>query len=370
MTRRYSNVAADTTLASGATSAATTISVSATTGFPATDFILALDADTALQELVLVTAVAGTTLTVVRGYDNTTSVAHSAGAVVRHVHAAIDFKDARDHEAATVAHGATGAVVGTTNTQALTNKDLTSPTNTFPASLATKAGVETLTNKDLTDPSNTFPAAFATKAGVETFTNKTVSADNNTINGFAASSFVVTDGTGKADGSAAQKVVPTGAVVGTTDTQTLTGKTINFASNTVTLTQDQLDTALTDATLLYDDGVGTFNFTTNTSLFGSVAAKRFVTAGPLAFISFDITYTGSTLTATSAGNMTDTKIGSFLFGAGAPTRDAFVPFYRGTQWSGTVNLTTSGDINIVSAAPNASLTSGDVITVQGSYIIG
>ena len=38
-----------------------------------------------------------------------------------------------DHTAATEAHGATGAVVGTTNSQTLTNKDVSSDTNTFPA---------------------------------------------------------------------------------------------------------------------------------------------------------------------------------------------------------------------------------------------
>jgi hypothetical protein len=39
-----------------------------------------------------------------------------------------------------------------TGTQTLTNKDLTSSTNTFPSSLATLTGTETLTNKTLTDP--------------------------------------------------------------------------------------------------------------------------------------------------------------------------------------------------------------------------
>ena len=39
-----------------------------------------------------------------------------------------------------------------TGSQTLTNKDLTSGTNTFPSSLATLTGVETLTNKTLTSP--------------------------------------------------------------------------------------------------------------------------------------------------------------------------------------------------------------------------
>ena len=71
MTRRYSNVAAQTTLASGVTASDTTIPVSSTSGFPAVDFVLALDYGTASQELVLVTGVAGTTLTDTRGYDST-----------------------------------------------------------------------------------------------------------------------------------------------------------------------------------------------------------------------------------------------------------------------------------------------------------
>jgi hypothetical protein len=132
MSRYYSNTAVETTLSAGITSSATTIQVAATTGFPASvPFTLALDAGASGEELVSVTAVAGTTLTVTRGFDNTTAVAHSAGAVIRHVHSAIDFKNSRDHEAATAAHGATGAVVGTTNTQTLSNKTISGSGNTL-----------------------------------------------------------------------------------------------------------------------------------------------------------------------------------------------------------------------------------------------
>lgn len=66
-----------------------------------------------------------------------------------------------------------------------------------------------------------------------TFTNKTISADNNTISGIAASSFVVTNSSGYIDGSAAQKAIPTGTVVGTSDSQTLTNKTISGSDNTL-----------------------------------------------------------------------------------------------------------------------------------------
>ena len=39
----------------------------------------------------------------------------------------------------------------------------------------------------------------------QTLTNKTISVDSNTVNGVAANSFVVTDSNGKIDGSASQK---------------------------------------------------------------------------------------------------------------------------------------------------------------------
>ena len=51
----------------------------------------------------------------------------------------------------------TAVTVDKTTAQTLTNKDLTSGTNTFPTSLATLTGVETLTNKTLTTPILTSP---------------------------------------------------------------------------------------------------------------------------------------------------------------------------------------------------------------------
>lgn len=67
----------------------------------------------------------------------------------------------------------------------------------------------------------------------QTVSNKSISADTNTINGVAVSSFVISNSSGKIDGSAAQKAIPAGAVVGTNDSQTLTNKTISADSNTI-----------------------------------------------------------------------------------------------------------------------------------------
>jgi hypothetical protein len=67
---------------------------------------------------------------------------------------------------------------------------------------------------------------FAERTNSATITNKTISADSNTLSGLAASSFVLSNSSGNIDGSAAQKAIPSGVVVGTTDTQTLTNKTL------------------------------------------------------------------------------------------------------------------------------------------------
>src|SRR4249919_1286194 len=128
--RYYSNTAAAAVLTSDATSGATALSLDTVSGFPSSfPFSLVIDPGTISSEVVSVTAVVGTTVTVTRGQDSTTAVSHSAGAAVVHSHSARDFKDSRDHEAATSAHGVAGAVVGTTDSQTLTNKNLTAGTN-------------------------------------------------------------------------------------------------------------------------------------------------------------------------------------------------------------------------------------------------
>ena len=200
-TRNYSSRSQQTTLTGAVTSGASSMVVVSGTALlggvtiPAgTTFTIVVDPDTAIEEIVDATAVSTNTFTITRAIDGSSAQAHSAGAVVRHMAIGRDYREANAHvEASTGVHGISNSssVVGTIDTQTLTNKTLTSPTITNPS--ISGAGVDasivfegatadayetTLTVVDptqdntITMPNTTGTVVIAT--AVQTLTNKTL----------------------------------------------------------------------------------------------------------------------------------------------------------------------------------------------------
>jgi len=209
-TRKYSSRSQQTTLSSAIASGDTTMTVGSATTLlggitvtAGTTFTVAIDPDTALEELVDVTAVSSNTLTITRGIDGSSATAHSAGAAVRHMAIGRDYREANAHvEATSAVHGLSGTVVGTTDTQTLTNKTLTSPVISslilgdgsivFEGATA-NAFETTLTVVDPTaDRTVTIPDATTTLVGTDTtqtLTNKTLTSPTITGTGAIAGTF-------------------------------------------------------------------------------------------------------------------------------------------------------------------------------------
>jgi hypothetical protein len=133
--------------------------------------------------------------------------------------------DVTTHANLTEAHGATGAVVGTTNTQTLTNKTLTSP----------KINEDVVMSASSTELNILDGATLSTTE--LNYVDGVTSAIQTQLNNKAASSDLTTH-TGATEAHGA-----TGAVVGTTNTQTLTNKTLTSP----TLTTPALGVATADS---------------------------------------------------------------------------------------------------------------------------
>jgi hypothetical protein len=96
--RYYSSVAEPTVLSGTLSNSATTTTVDSLSGYPGSvPWTAIIDPDTASEEVVEVTNVSGTVLTITRGVDGTAASTHDAGAEFRHGVSGRDFNDANAH---------------------------------------------------------------------------------------------------------------------------------------------------------------------------------------------------------------------------------------------------------------------------------
>jgi len=94
MARLFSSTSVETTLASGISATATTMTVALGTGSglvggvtigTGNQFTVAIDPDTTSEEIVFITAQSTDTFTITRARAGTSGVIHNSGATVRHV---------------------------------------------------------------------------------------------------------------------------------------------------------------------------------------------------------------------------------------------------------------------------------------------
>lgn len=164
MTRQYSSISVETTLASTISSSATTMTVATGTGSAllggvtlaagnVDQFTVAIDPDTTNEEIVFITATSGDTFTIVRARAGTSGVQHSAGATVQHVLTSDDLNAFKLAISPVTSMGFAGSTSGSTTVQATAVAGST--TLTLPAATDTLVGratTDTLTNKTLTSP--------------------------------------------------------------------------------------------------------------------------------------------------------------------------------------------------------------------------
>jgi hypothetical protein len=235
--RKYSSRSQQTTLSTGITSndaTATVVSgsnlLSSVNFSIAGTFTVVIDPDTALEEIVDVTGRSGNVLDISRGIENGgTGVAHSAGAVVRHMVTGRDLQESNDHiKNETTAHGITLANIvqtGTTGTVdsemildgTIVNADINASAAIADTKLATISTASKVSNSATTAASANTASAIVARDASGNFTAGTVTA-NLTGN-------VTGNVTGNLTGTASA------ATLAATATALATGRTISLTGD-------------------------------------------------------------------------------------------------------------------------------------------
>ena len=305
-TRKYSSRAQQTTLTSSITSGDTSMTVGSGANLmggrtPAVGetYTVVIDPDTALEEIVDVSNyTSGNTLTIARGVENSgTGVAHSAGAIVRHMVTGRDLREANEHiENTTTAHGITLAnIVKTTDTGTVTstmitdgtivNADINASAAIVDTKLATIVTAGKVSNSATTAASANTASAIVARDASNNFVAGTITA--------ALSGNVTGNVTGNLTGNVTGNVSgSSGSTTGNAATATAlaTGRTIS-------LTGDVTGTT------------GSFDGTGNATMTSAIAANIIVDADINASAAITATkIAGTAVTQADTGTVTSTMI--------------------------------------------------------------
>jgi hypothetical protein len=316
MSRKYSSVSLETEVVGSLTTTATSIVVANATNLlgginPASitstdDFIVVLDPETSSEEIVRVTAVSSNTLTVVRGHDGSTGKTHTSGAKARHMAIGEDMRNAASHIEATAAHGATGAVVGTTNTQTLTNKTISAASNTI---------------SEIANANIAAAAAIAdTKLGTISTANKVQNSATTATASNSGSAIVSRDSSGNFSAGVITANV-TGALTGNASTATTlaTGRDFQIVGDVEASAQS-------------------FNGSGNVTLTTSIATGVIVNADVNASAAIAATkIAGTAITAADTGTVTNTMLAGSIANSKLATDPLARANHTGTQLASTVS---------------------------------
>lgn len=424
--RYFSSIAQPTTLTSNINAGVTSIAVGSVTGFPTSyPYTLAVDWGAGTEELVDVTSAAGTTLTVVRGVDGTSAQSHGTGAAVRHVVSGRDFSDYQNHQAATSAvHGVTGTLVGTSDTQTLSNKTLSAPTISGGGSITgTFTGSPTFSGSVTLSGGGSISGTWG---GSPTFTafhlhQNSVQVQRSNPTDLAYSATVTGDGQGRfnidsagtmtwGDGTATRDTTlyrSAASVLATDDTFRIIRPASTDSSLALRVTGDtqsrflQLASgqmswgpggAASQDANLYRSAAGTLktdtSFETGAYMFPGqsialagtpTAASGWTLTQAAGFKSGGVTTfyvilgrTGADITANSAGNVTDQDLVTVPGDWRPPAAlvgTAFMPAaFAATLTGGTCGLNSSGVVRLFDMHANSTIATGEALRFYFSFV--